>query len=220
MTPSIKLNSIALAIATMIVFSIWTFITNLDSIPDTLKIILGSIISLGLYRLIASFIIFFTKQSIWIKRQLFGAYYLEGTWVGFYIGVSGKERFIIERFEQNLETLVIRGKSFNEHTKFHSTWTAPTVSIDMAKGKISYMYETIPINDKLNNNGIAIFNLERDSQYKAPKGLTGFSSDLHLGGNRVKAMEVKISNSCSMSETEALKEAKKIYTENKDKFID
>lgn len=217
LTPSVKLNSISFAISTAIVFATWTKLFELSQLNVTYKILLGGLISLGLYRLIATIIIFLVKKSNLVKEYFLGQYYLEGTWVGFYIGVSGKERFIIERFEQDIDTLIIRGKSFDELTKYHATWTASSVNIDIINGRISYMYECLPINDKSNNNGIAIFNFERNDQYSPSKGLTGFSADLHLG-QRVRAMEVKISNNCKIDEIEALAKAKKIFYENKDKF--
>jgi hypothetical protein len=217
MTPSIKLHSITFGLTTALVFSIWIKVFELIQINGVYKILLGGLISLGLYRLSATAIIYFVKTSNKAKKMFLGAYYLEGTWVGFYMGVSGNERFLIERFEQDIDTLVIRGKSYDETNKYHATWAASSVNIDILNGRISYMYECLPINDSSNNNGIAIFNFERNDQYSAPKGLTGFSSDLHIG-KRVRAMEIKISDYCSVSEGEALRKAKELYEENKDKF--
>lgn len=217
MTPSVKLNSIAFGTSTAIVFAAWTEIFKLSQLDIAYKVILGGLLSLGLYRLIATGIIYLVKKNNRVKEYFLGPYYLEGTWVGFYIGVSGNERFLIERFEQDIDTLVICGKSFCETTKYHATWTASSVNIDTINGRISYMYECLPVNDKSNHNGIAIFNFKRDDQYSAPKGLTGFSADLHLG-QRVRAMEIKVSNKCNMDEKEALEKAKKIYADNKDNF--
>ncbi len=170
-----------------------------------------------MYRIIASFIVYLTTKSSWIKKKILEQYYLEGTWVGFYIGVSGHERYLIERFEQGIDTLVIRGKSFNEQLKYQSTWTTSSVNIDIIHGKISYMYEVVNINDKSNNNGIAIFNFDRDNQYSEAKGLSGFSDDLHLG-QRVKAKEIKLSDNCNLDEKEALARAIKLFNEHKNSF--
>jgi hypothetical protein len=217
MTPSVKLHSISFGLATAIVFTIWTQLFKLTELNDFYKIIIGGLISLGIYRLIATFIVYLTTKSRWIKKKFLGQYYLEGTWVGFYIGVSGHERFLIERFEQGIDTLVIRGMSYNEQFQYQSTWTASSVNIDIVHGKISYMYEVGNINDKSNNNGIAIFNFDRDDQYSEAKGLAGFSADFHLG-QRVKAKEIKISDKCSIDEQEALEGAIKLFNENKNRF--
>ncbi len=217
MTPSIKLHSISFGLATAFVFTIWTQLFKLTELNDIFKIIIGGLISLGVYRLIATFIVYLTTKSSWIKKKFLGQHYLEGTWVGFYIGVSGNERFLIERFEQSIDTLVIRGKSFNEQLGYHSTWTTSSVHIDTIHGIISYMYDVTNINDKSNNNGIAIFNFDRDNQYAEAKGLTGFSADLHLG-QRVKAKEIKISDKCNIDEKEALEKARKLFNENRNSF--
>jgi hypothetical protein len=52
-TPSVKLNSISFAISTAIIFASWTKIFALSELNITYKILLGGLISLGLYRLIA-----------------------------------------------------------------------------------------------------------------------------------------------------------------------
>lgn len=100
---------------------------------------------------------------------------------------------------------------------FHATWTATPVNIDPTHGKISYMYECQPINDKSNQNGVAIFNFERPDQYSAAKELRGFSADLHLG-KRTKSLEIKMSDSCNIEESKALAEAKKIFNDRNSTF--
>ncbi len=217
MKPSIKLHSIAFALSTAIIFSIWTGASELVQIHPALKITLGALVSLGLYRLLAQGIVYLTRKSVMFKKLFLGPYYLGGTWVGFYIGISGKERFLIERFEQDIDALVIRGKSYDETLKYHAAWTASSVNIDIIKGRISYMYECTPINENLNGNGVAIFDFQRENQYSIPKRLSGFSADLHIG-QRTKALEIKISDDCNVVENEALNKAKKLFKENKDKF--
>lgn len=217
MRPSIKLHSITFGFSTAMVFAIWSKVFELININGTYKVILGGLISLGIYRLAATGILYLVKNSNKIKKLFLGAYYLEGTWVGFYIGVSGSVRFLIERFEQDIDSLVIRGRSYSEVTKYHATWTASSVNIDTLNGIISYMYECLPINDNSNNNGIAIFHFERANQYSAPNKLIGFASDLHIG-KRTRALEIKISDYCDVNEADALLKAKEIYEEYKNKF--
>ncbi|WP_281846811.1 hypothetical protein [Olleya namhaensis] len=217
MTPSIKLHSITFAISTSIVFSIWTQLQKLQELNNVPTIIIGTLISLGIYRIISSTIIYFTHKSGWFKKQFLGNHYVEGTWAGFYIGVSGKQRFYIERFEQGIDTLIIRGTSFNEKSEFHSKWSTETVNMNITTGKISYMYEIESINEKSNNNGIAFLNIDRNNQYSEPNGFTGFTTDLHLG-KRVKSKEIKVSNRCDFNEKKAIEIAKKLYKENMGKF--
>lgn len=220
MKPSIKLHSIAFALATTVIFILWTQLNKLsesNEINDTLKILIGLFVSLGAYRLFAKSIIYLTTKSNWIKKQFLGQYYLEGTWVGFYIGASGHVRFLIEKFEQDIDNLTIRGKSFNDSMEYHANWISSSVNIDIISGRISYLYEVQSIIGNSNNNGIAFFNFDRKSQYSEAKGLNGFSADLHIG-KRVKALEIKLSDSCDFDEEQALKKAVELYKINKDKF--
>ena len=217
MKPSYKLQSLALTLATTIVFTIWIKIIPMLQLNDFTKIIIGTLTSISSYRFIATTIIYLMSKSSKIKKYFLGSTYLEGTWVGFYIGSQGKVRFIIESFEQDVDNLIIRGKSYDDSSKYHAAWVASNVNIDASKGIISYMYDCIPINDNSNGNGIAIFNFSRKNQYSKAEGIMGFSADLHIG-KRVRAFEIKISDKCFVNETKALIEAKKLYDENKNIF--
>ncbi|WP_298117031.1 hypothetical protein [Flavobacterium sp.] len=217
MKPTIKLSSIGFGISTAIVFSVWKLLLDIGTINIIITTIIGMIISLGLYRLIATFILYLIQKSTWIKCKFLGPYFLEGTWVGFYIGASGNVRYIIERFEQEVDSLVIRGKSFDEKLNYHSTWNSSSVNIDILNGKLSYMYDLSPIKEIKNSTGICFFSLDRDSQYDKAIGLTGFSADIHMGV-KIRAKEIKVSDKCNMKEIEALDHAKKLYEENKGNF--
>jgi len=214
MNPSIKLQSISFSIATATVFSGWTFLTEIGRSYPYIKIAIALLISLGVYRLIASLIIEASKKWTWFKKIMLGSYFLNGTYVGFYIGASGKIRYIVERFEQDIDSLVIRGKSFDDNLNYHANWTATSVNIDTKAGKISYMYECTPMKDSSNHNGVAIFSFIRKNQDSPANGLEGFSADLHIG-KRVRAKEIKVSDKCSLDEKDALRKAKKLYIENK-----
>lgn len=217
MKPTIKLSSIGFGISTAIVFSIWKLLLEIGTINIIVTTIIGMVISLGLYRLIANFILYLIQKSTWIKCKFLGAHFMEGTWVGFYIGASGNVRYIVERFEQEVDSLVIRGKSFDEKLNYHSTWNSNSVNIDILNGKLSYMYELSPIKEIKNSNGICFFTLDRDSQYDKPTGLTGFSADIHMG-IKIRAKELKVSDKCNMKEIEALEKAKELYEKHKDNF--
>lgn len=217
MKPLVKLNSIAFAISTSVVFSLWQILLKTQGTNPLIITIVGVIVSLGLYRITANFIILLIQESTWIKRKFLGPQFLEGTWVGFYIGPSGNQRYLIEKFEQEIDSLVIRGKSFDENLNYHSSWTSSSVNIDVNYGRITYMYELTPLKEIKNNNGICVFNFERDNQYSKPKGLEGFSADIHIG-SKVKAKEIKVSDYCKFPENEALEKAKEIFEQSKGRF--
>ena len=215
MKPLLKLHSISFGLATAITFSLWTLLVKMTELNSSFKILLGAIVSLGIYRLIATLIISLTKKSSWLKKKFLGQYYLEGTWVGFYIGYSGNVRYLIECFEQEIDSLTIRGKSWDENFQRHSDWTSSSVYIDVEHGKISYMYDVSNLKHASSNHGIAIFGFERSNQNKEAIGLDGYSADLHLN-KKMHAREIKICHKCDSDETAALQKAVELYAKNRE----
>ncbi len=116
MKRTIKLHTISLSVATTIVLTLWVQLprlTNLNEVlnNNVLKVFIGLLASTGFYKLAINLIIYLAKKFLIIKKVLLGNSYLNGTWTGFYIGASGNVRFYVERFEQELDNLVIRGHS-------------------------------------------------------------------------------------------------------------
>lgn len=219
MKQSITLHTISLSIATAIVLFLWTQLPKLNALNETLhsdvlKVVIGTLASAGLYNQTIKLIIYLSKKFLFVKKLLLGKSYLNGTWAGFYIGASGNVRFYIERFEQELDSLTIRGQSYNQNSEYHACWVATSVNVDTVKGKMSYMYECEAINDKSNHNGVAIFNFERTDTHKAPMKMIGFSSDNHIGA-RTKSMEVKISDDNNYAVEKAIMKAQELYNLNR-----
>ena len=230
MKPIIRFNSIVISLTTIAVFGIWYGISKLILIypnwvkdPNTNKynllgLLLTGLISIGIYRIFFIITSLIVNNCRKIKKLVFSSYYLEGTWIGFYIGVSGNVRYLIETYEQDLDGLVIRGKSFNEAENFHSTWIADTINIDTKRGEISYQYKVESPIDVSDHNGIAFLNFERERHNKTPKLMIGFSADLHLA-QKCKTIEYKISENTSFDLTEAIIKAKEFYQSKKDHFF-
>jgi hypothetical protein len=210
MKPTTKLYSIVLFLSTIVIFGLWVILYPLKEINDIYKIIITAVFSIGTFRIFIKSIIFLTKKCVWVKKIVLGNLYFEGTWAGFYVGYLGKERFVIERYEQDIDNLTIRGKSLNEIKQYHSNWNSLSVHFDIIKGKISYLYESTGIGDRVYNQGVANFYIERDNQYSAAKTLTGFYQDLHFD-KRTECKMIKISDKCSYSEEETLKAATQLY---------
>ena len=216
MKPIIKFNSIILSLTTIVIFAGWVSLSDLIIKYPELTIILSGIFSIGVYRMFFLLLSLAVKNWIWFKSLVFGNYFLEGTWVGFFIGNEGKVRYYVETFEQDFESVIIRGKSFNE-TGYHASWIAETNNIDVKRGTLSYTYNTDAIGNTFINSGIAFFNFERSCLNKAPNSLIGFSSDLY-NPRKFKSFEKKISYNTSHDYVGALDTAKEIYTLNKHVF--
>ncbi|WP_295937289.1 hypothetical protein [uncultured Alistipes sp.] len=215
----IRIQQIAISITILLLLSLWTIAYSTQHIVDSeiaikiIAIVIACLSSVGFYRLCISLLSSAINKCPVFKKLIYGADYLEGTWIGFYIGAKGLVRYMVEEYEQNLNRLTIRGKSFDENLNYHSHWTSTSSSIDSVAGRVSFMYETNSVKDDKINSGIAFFNFERESGTTAPKMLLGFSSDLFLAGKRLPAIEFKLDRKVSLKE--ALEEAVRFYSENK-----
>ena len=209
-SPEIKLHLLVISISTAIIFFIWIQFTDIIVKYPFLAILSSGVISVGFYKLILNGCLILFRKSKFFKKWLLGPYYMEGCWIGFFIGNDNTPRFYYEIFEQTLSTLLIRGKSFKEN-EYHGSWTAIDVYIDIKVGRILYIYETDAINNTFVNPGLGKFDFERKSPDKPPFRLIGFTSDLY-NPNKLKSIEEKVSDDTTVLEIQdALKKSKELY---------
>lgn len=214
----IKFQSIVISLTTLIFFSLYEAANKAPvQINPILKVLVGVALSLSLYRLITKQFLKLGQKSEYVRKFMLGSMYMEGTWVGFYVGISGKVRYLVEHYEQDFFQLIIRGDSWDEEGKFHTSWRSKPAHINSASGQISYMYDLSGINDNTNGDGIAFFNFIRKNQYSAPTELKGFSADLH-NSSRTKSIEKKISDNHRIDDIKALTIAMEFYKERGNLF--
>lgn len=227
MKPQERINSIVISITTMIVFGLWLIIKELiikypkwftdpnNQEYNIIGIVAIGFISIGIYRSLIILVTIIIKKINWIKKGVLSSYYLEGTWIGFYIGVSGNVRYIIETYEQTLDNLVIKGISFDENKNLHTFWTSESYNINIESGEITYQYKVKATKENTDPNGIAYFSFIRGNNKKPPKQIVGYSADSHLT-LKCKAMEKKYNDSTDYDIEKALEEAVKFYQSKKD----
>ena len=215
MNPLIKFHSIVLAITTFIVFSLWEALRNVLEYNFSLIIPIAAITTIGFYRVVMFFVEWLILKIRFIKMWIFGAYYMEGVWVGFFIGKEDKVRFYIETFEQDFESITIRGKGFRENEGYFGYWVSDSVNFDVKKGVLNYTYQTDALSNSFINPGLAYFNIERKEQQDKPYRLVGFSADLY-NPKKLKSFEEKINDKPDIDNIEnALGKAKELYNNNK-----
>ena len=213
MNPIIRFHSIVLAITTIIVFIIWDKISEIENNYLILKIILGSVSSIGFYRIFMIIIKYLILNIRCMKKWIFGSQYLEGVWVGYFFGKSGDVRFYIETFEQDFESILIRGRGYKEETGYFGSWISESVNFDERKGKLNYTYQSNSLSHSFINPGLAEFMAERKSLYSAPYAFIGYSSDLYHA-TKMKSYEIKISDEPFIdSNHKTLERAKQLYLE-------
>ena len=167
-----KYRSIIFTLSTAMIFGIWSQLQSLLVTYSKEKIIwgflLGTVVSLGSYRLVLKIIEYLVINCKFVKKKIFGRSYMDGIWVGAYMGGDGKLRYIIEYFEQDFNSFVIRGTCYYENKKYKGEWKSNNVSIDEEKGEISYTYDTLMIEGNLKAIGFAVFTFGRqeNASYK------------------------------------------------------
>lgn len=214
MSPELKFHSIVISTTTLIMFTIWTQITNLILIYPIISIFFAGIFSLGVYRFLTTILLSLFKNIIFVKKFILGPNYMEGTWVGFFVGHQNKIKYIVETFEQNLTELKIRGNIYNDNGRFHGSYISHNVTIDTRNGTISYLYDADVINNTHINPGLAKFNFERQNKEAPPTRLIGYSSDL-FSPLKLIAFEEKITDKTTIEIKNALEKSVAIYEKYK-----
>ena len=217
MKPYNNFKTFVFTLTTAFIFLCWIWLYPYINTNPILGMFFGGLISLGSYRLILKTTEYLFINIKCIKKITLGNIFLEGIWVGSYIGLEKQPIFFIENFEQTLEGLIIRGRCFYEDNKYKGSWVSDTVIIDEIKGSISYTYETDMINNVHKNQGLAVFSFDRTKKNKAPIRLYGYSSDIFMTQKNI-SIEKKIENPKIKEENELLKEAHKVYDDNKKYF--
>ncbi len=167
------------------------FLSN-GQIAELSAALITVLAAVGTYKLLASILIRLADRWSLIKSAIFGASYLEGTWIGQF-QTAGGPKWTVEHFEQRLDEVVIRGWAESQDKSQYASWTSEAVSVDGGRGTLMYNYKCDLFGSKTSHQGIGVFQFERLAFWKAPFGITGYSADL-VDGDRSENHEYKISN--------------------------
>lgn len=179
-----------------------------SQLVEASKWVLAALATFGTYNLLAGFLAESIDRIAYLKSFIFGAAYVEGTWVGRFMA-GPESNWTVEHFEQNLEGVVIRGHAFDRNGTLYASWTSSAVAIDVSKGVLTYTYNCDVMGRTTPQQGIAVFNFERADGSKPPERILGYSTDL-TDGHRSPNNEVRIS-SYALPLDQALKRARDIF---------
>jgi hypothetical protein len=154
---------------------------------------IGIILSLGVYRLMASVLLSFAKNWNWLKRHLLGPSYINGTWVGKYRLFDGSVARTVEHFEQNVGSLQIRGTAYLSNGAIHAQWSSVSATINETSGSIIYTYTCTTLSSNVTHQGLCDFQFQRENAESPPTVLVGYSADL-TDGIRIANSEHKVSD--------------------------
>jgi len=182
-----------------------------------LAALFGGIVSLGVYRLLLTIIESLLSRIEFIKKLILYKSYLEGTWVGCYVGSDDTPVYFIEVFEQTFDTLFIRGRCFFDNNAKKGQWISERVIIDENRASLSYTYETDMIASTHKNQGFAVFFMIFDGKSKIATRLEGFSSDIFMP-KKVLSMEIKIMKPHMFTDVELIEKARELFSNNREFF--
>lgn len=86
---------------------------------------------------------------------------------------------MLEHFVQDLDSLVITGRSFTEAGKEHGYWESESCTIDARKGRLIFTYKFDVLTQMHALLGIHSSLFERKSAHHAPTAIAGFAHDLN-----------------------------------------
>ncbi len=190
-----KLLAISVAITTLIVFLIWGFFKNVAADQYILKAIITGLMSYGIYRLIFLGVSWLLPQIKILKKWLFGKEYIEGNWVGAYIGASGVPKIFYEKHEQTYDATIIKGYSFLLDKTAHTSWINTSFSINK-EYEIFFTYKTQSFTETSSGTGYTQARAKFDKKNKYIIEFNGFFYDLHIG-KQIPIIETKVDDDLS-----------------------
>lgn len=174
----IGMLSVMITVALMY-FALIKLLPLVEGYPE-LKFSGTVILSVALYRLIASGIYFVLGRSLWLRKKALGEEFIEGTWVG-RIRRDPIE-YTVEEYRYKNGVIEIEGRSFLENKTPRSHWNSTAVGLDTGNRKIFYAYECRTEGKDRPPEGVALFRLQWENK-KLPScdRLEGFAADLSDG---------------------------------------
>jgi uncharacterized protein (DUF433 family) len=213
MTPETRFHSLVVGCTVAIMFIVLSaVIPLLESIhlPLGIKISLGPAIafltSAATYQTVTKIFIALLRHSPWLKQKILGPFYVEGTWAGYLIDTDRKLYYVIEHFEQELTSLVIKGGAYTATGELVWRWQADATNINGQSGTLTYAFTCDPLDDGTVHQGLAVFDFKRQRSTAPPYAIEGYAADV-LNGRRMPSNEKKAS-SLFLEDGEALEIAK------------
>jgi hypothetical protein len=183
MSPAAKFNALLASTTVLVMFFLIAYtVPHLQAAGVHYPIFLSIaalVTSAGIYRLFSLSLRWLMERSDLTRALVLGAHYMHGTWIGWFEGHTNERRYMVEHFIQDLDCLVITGRSFTEARKEHGYWESESCTIDARKGRLIFTYKFDRVTGSSSLVGIHSSLFERRSAYHAPKGISGLAHDLN-----------------------------------------
>jgi hypothetical protein len=146
--------------------------------------IVGVVSSVGIYFTVSKILIFLLMRFNWVLKIFLGPYYVKGTWIGKVRTATSntneiKTNVFVEHYEQTLNSLVIRGYSFNQDGEEKADWFSTTNQIDADAGVLYCLFKTNIRKLVPQAEGLGHFQFDRKKKTTGPRYMSGYYVDTH-----------------------------------------
>ena len=178
MTPSAKFHTYVAAITVGLIFvslhALHQYIPKDNNADFAAGLLLTAIIALGLYRLVASTMATLLPKWPLLFEFTMGAHYLRGTWGGTVLAKDDQTHLVVEKVEQTLDDVRVRGWAFGADQSLLANWTSEFAQIAPTRGELFCFYSVnIPHNETLIDS-LGRMQFDRPSESRGPSVMTGY----------------------------------------------
>lgn len=135
-----KAHSLAFAIATTCVYTIWHKLTTIQTDWWIINLIITLILSISFYQIVFKLLLLLCKKVRILRKYILGKHYFEGLWIGYYT-VNGEIEYYHEVVKQDLENISIIGISYDKDHNYIGTWTIVNPNYNIEDSRLTYYYE-------------------------------------------------------------------------------
>ena len=166
----------------------------------------------GTYEFLARFLSFLVNEIRWIKKRIFGSWFIEGTWAGYYIGLDDVVYYVVETLEQELATMSQQGIGFTESGETRSTWNSQAIDINPKSSAMVQAYHCTYAKTGQPVDGIGSFTFYHKGGMP-PHRKEGWIADV-ADAKRQRVVEEKVSDQI-IDHREAIPFARELWQQSK-----
>lgn len=207
-----RFSIIVYGITGLFIFGVWHFVQESDSgFFETVLIM--TICSTLAYDVVFKIVFHIVGKITFVKKLVFGRYYLDGYWIGYYktYDENNKEqyKYLCEHIEQNVAFTRVHGVSYFECGKISTTWHSYDINFNKEMDRLVFCFESERYRYNHISHGFTISNIiERNNGI--PNVIVG-RNFTHEENNNIKRIEiyeekVDISNPTAIQMLEISKE--------------
>lgn len=175
------------------------------------------------YKFLSRILLGAMRKSHWIKQRVLKKFYVEGTWAGYYYAKesdlkAGNVFFVVDYFHQDLSILKVIGESLTKDGGRRASWESKAAQISPDASRMIFVVECNIPSKNLKCDAVTDFTLVSTGSSKWPDIVSGLSTNVTTDKIESAAYTVrqkKVRDGIRLDTTEALKQARTFYDQDK-----